>query len=180
MFTIGLLSLLSNSVIHILEMTLPENQHFISLIIIQRVNFVETSFEVTTIIGCRQVINGSKKFPECLALPVSNFFYFWTCLLCSHNCREKNSQKNGGGSKPMGIPIICCSSLFTSLKKNCPIAIWPYNLMENKHQKIPKYYAKFGLFLYDQGIFKSKTELSNELNKFRKKLHSGLLSVGAL
>lgn len=52
--------------------------------------------------------------------------------------------------------------------------------MENKHQKIPKYYAKFGLFLYDQGIFKSKTELSNELNKFRKKLHSGLLSVGAL
>ena len=67
-------------------MILPDNYDFLSLIRIQRTDFVEASFKLTTITECNQVIYESENFSKVLRPFNMNFvFALKQILISSHN-----------------------------------------------------------------------------------------------
>lgn len=67
-------------------MIFPDNYDFLSLIRIQRTDFVEASFKLTTITECNQVIYESENFSKVLRPFNMNFvFTLKQILISSHN-----------------------------------------------------------------------------------------------
>ena len=58
-------------------MILPDNQDFLSLVQFRKINFLETSFKVTTNIKCSQVINEFKKIFKVPSTSSISFYQYY-------------------------------------------------------------------------------------------------------